>query len=115
MIEMSVRSVKRADGDRLVAVLERSPEACRPAGRLLVTVTRAEAHVLYHELRAERTLLGQTYELMAEIVSELKGKLTAIELIAGGASRPPDSGWSARMGARRCRHGRARRWPWRST
>jgi bifunctional DNase/RNase len=85
---MSVRSVKRAGGDRLVAVLERQSQDCEPAGRLLVTITRAEAHVLYHELRAERTLPGQSYELMADIVSELKGKLTAIELIAGEAGKP---------------------------
>jgi len=88
MIEMCVRSVKRTEGDRLVAVLEREADACRPSGRLLVTVTRAEAHVLYHELRSERTLPGQTYELMADIVSEFKGKLTAVELVAGEAGKP---------------------------
>lgn len=88
MIEMSVRSVKRAEGDKLVAVLERGTDACQPAGRLLVTVSRAEAHVLYHELKAERTLPGQTYELMAEIVTELNGRLTAVELVAGDAGKP---------------------------
>jgi bifunctional DNase/RNase len=88
MIEMLVRAVKRGDGDRLVAVLERDGSGEQPPGRLLVTISRAEAHVVYHELRGERTLPGQTYELMAELVSQLQGKLTAVELIAGEAGRP---------------------------
>jgi bifunctional DNase/RNase len=88
MIEMSVRAVKRAGEDRLVAVLEREAGANEAPGRLLVTVSRPEAHVLYHELKAERTLPGQTYELMAQIVAELHGKLTAVELVAGEGGRP---------------------------
>jgi bifunctional DNase/RNase len=88
MIEMLVRAVKRADGDRLVAVLERDGKGDQPLGRLLVTISRAEAHVVYHELRGERTLPGQTYELMAEVVSQLQGKLTAVELLAGDAGKP---------------------------
>jgi bifunctional DNase/RNase len=88
MIEMLVRAVKRGDGDRLVAVLERDGTGEQPLGRLLVTISRAEAHVVYHELRGERTLPGQTYELMAELVSQLQGKLTAVELIAGEAGKP---------------------------
>jgi len=88
MIEMLVRSVKRADGDRLVAVLERDGMGEQPLGRLLVTISRAEAHVVYHELRGERTLPGQTYELMAEVVSQLHGKLTAVELLVGDAGKP---------------------------
>lgn len=88
MIEMLVRAVKRADGDRLVAVLERDAAGEKPLGRLLVTISRAEAHVVYHELRGERTLPGQTYELMAEVVSQLHGKLTAVELLLGEAGRP---------------------------
>jgi bifunctional DNase/RNase len=92
MIEMSVRAVKRAGEDRLVAVLERgSAEEARVGprtGRLLITVSRPEAHVLYHELRAERTLPGQTFELMAQIVAQLSGKLTAVELIADEAGKP---------------------------
>ena len=87
MIEMRVRAVKRADGDRLVAVLERDGSA-PPVGRLLVTISRAEAHVIYHELRAEKTLPGQAYELIADVVSQLQGKLTAVELIAGEAGKP---------------------------
>ena len=58
------------------------------AGRLLITVSRPEAHVLYHELRAERTLPGQTFELMAQIVTQLSGKLTAVELIADEGGKP---------------------------
>jgi bifunctional DNase/RNase len=92
MIEMSVRAVKRAGEDRLVAVLERgSPEEGKSgarSGRLLITVSRPEAHVLYHELRAERTLPGQTFELMAQIVTQLSGKLTAVELVADEAGKP---------------------------
>jgi bifunctional DNase/RNase len=91
VIEMSVRAVKRAGEDRLVAVLERGTvdEGVEPrAGRLLITVSKPEAHVLYHELRAERTLPGQTFELMAQIVSQLNGKLTAVELIADEAGKP---------------------------
>lgn len=92
MIEMSVRAVKRAGEDRLVAVLERGSGAeggTGPrSGRLLITVSRPEAHVLYHELRAERTMPGQTFELMAQIVTQLSGKLTAVELVADEAGRP---------------------------
>ena len=92
MIEMSVRAVKRAGEDRLVAVLERgSVDEGGPgqrAGRLLIAVSRPEAHVLYHELRAERTLPGQTFELMAQIVTQLSGKLTAVELVADESGRP---------------------------
>jgi bifunctional DNase/RNase len=92
MIEMSVRAVKRAGEDRLVAVLERESgdgdrSGERP-GRILITVSRPEAHVLYHELRAERTLPGQTFELMAQIVSQLNGKLTAVELVADEGGKP---------------------------
>jgi bifunctional DNase/RNase len=92
MIEMNVRAVKRAGEDRLVAVLEREtgdsdPASQRP-GRILITVSRPEAHVLYHELRAERTLPGQTFELMAQIVSQLNGKLTAVELVADEGGKP---------------------------
>jgi bifunctional DNase/RNase len=87
MIEMRVRAVKRTDGDRLVAVLERDGTAAA-AGRLLVTLSRAEAHVIYHELRAEKTLPGQAYELIADVVAQLQGRLTAVELIAGEAGKP---------------------------
>lgn len=92
MIEMSVRAVKRAGEDRLVAVLERGSagEAStgQRSGRLLITVSRPEAHVIYHELRAERTLPGQTFELMAQIVTQLSGKLTAVELVADEGGKP---------------------------
>ena len=92
MIEMSVRAVKRAGEDRLVAVLERGStdegQTEGRAGRLLITVSRPEAHVLYHELRAERTMPGQTFELMAQIVAQLSGKLTAVELVADEAGKP---------------------------
>jgi bifunctional DNase/RNase len=92
MIEMSVRAVKRAGEDRLVAVLERASSdegSVGPrSGRLLITVSRPEAHVIYHELRAERTLPGQTFELMAQIVTQLSGKLTAVELIADEGGKP---------------------------
>ena len=92
MIEMSVRAVKRAGEDRLVAVLERGSggegSTGQRSGRLLITVSRPEAHVLYHELRAERTMPGQTFELMAQIVTQLSGKLTAVELIADEAGKP---------------------------
>jgi bifunctional DNase/RNase len=92
MIEMSVRAVKRAGEDRLVAVLERGSgegeSSGQRSGRLLITVSRPEAHVLYHELRAERTLPGQTFELMAQVVSQLNGKLTAVELVADEAGKP---------------------------
>jgi bifunctional DNase/RNase len=92
MIEMSVRAVKRAGEDRLVAVLERETgdgeSSARRHGRILITVSRPEAHVLYHELRAERTLPGQTFELMAEVVSQLNGKLTAVELVADEGGKP---------------------------
>jgi len=92
MIEMSVRAVKRAGEDRLVAVLERAAadeSSAEPrSGRLLITVSRPEAHVIYHELRAERTLPGQTFELMAQIVTQLSGKLTAVELVADEGGRP---------------------------
>lgn len=109
MIEMNVRAVKRAGEDRLVAVLERgdtgtarpaaadASEAARsgerePApqrpGRLLIAISRPEAHVIYHELRAEKTMPGQTFELMAEIVSQLHGRLTAVELVADEGGRP---------------------------
>jgi bifunctional DNase/RNase len=92
MIEMSVRAVKRAGEDRLVAVLERetgeSEQAVPRAGRLLITVSRPEAHVLFHELRAEKTLPGQTFELMAQIVTQLNGKLTAVELVADEGGKP---------------------------
>jgi bifunctional DNase/RNase len=99
MIEMSIRAVKRAGEDRLVAVLERGT-GHREAGsseaestgprprRLLITVSRPEAHVLYHELRAEKTLPGQTYELMAQIVAQLNGKVSAVELVADDAGKP---------------------------
>lgn len=87
MIEMSVRAVKRAGEERLVAVLEREPDGGK-LGRLLVTISRPEAHVLYHELRSEKTLPGQTYELMAEIVGQLRGRLTAVELVAGDDGNP---------------------------
>ena len=92
VIEMSVRAVKRAGEDRLVAVLERGSadegSTGQRSGRLLITVSRPEAHVLYHELRAERTLPGQTFELMAQIVTQLSGKLTAVELVADEAGKP---------------------------
>lgn len=88
MIEMSVRAVKRAGEDRLVAVLEREPDAQPAHGRLLITVSRPEAHVIFHELRAEKTMPGQTYELMVQIVTQLHGKLTAVELIADDAGKP---------------------------
>lgn len=87
MIEMSVRAVKRAGADRLVAVLERGTDASS-IGRLLITISRPEAHVIYHELRAERTLPGQTFELMAQIVAQLNGRLTAVELVADEAGKP---------------------------
>src|SRR5262245_5527422 len=92
MIEMSVRAVKRAGEDRLVAVLEREtgePEqqAAPRSGRLL-TISRPEAHVIYHELRAEKTLPGQTFELMAQIISQLNGRLTAVELVADEGGKP---------------------------
>ena len=60
----------------------------RERARLLITISRPEAHVIYHELRAERTLPGQTFELIAQIVSQLSGKLTAVELIADQAGKP---------------------------
>ena len=89
---MSVRAVKRAGEDRLVAVLERGSaedEGVTPrAGRLLITISRPEAHVIYHELRAERTMPGQTFELMAQIVVQLSGKLTAVELVADESGKP---------------------------
>lgn len=89
---MSVRAVKRAGEDRLVAVLERETgdvnRSGERRGRILITVSRPEAHVLYHELRAERTLPGQTFELMAEIVAQLNGKLTAVELVADESGKP---------------------------
>jgi len=92
VIEMSVRAVKRAGEDRLVAVLERetveSERSGERPGRILITVSRPEAHVLYHELRAERTVPGQTFELMAQIVSQLNGKLTAVELVADEGGKP---------------------------
>ena len=92
MIEMSVRAVKKAGGDRLVAVLEREvgegEQAPGRSGRLLITVSRPEAHVLYHELRAERTLPGQTFELLAQVVVQLNGKLTAVELLADEGGKP---------------------------
>lgn len=96
MIEMIVRAVKRAGDDRLVAVLERGSGGSEPTalgmgrrpGRLLIMVSRPEAHVLYHELRAEKTLPGQTYELMAQIIAQLNGKLTAVELHADEAGKP---------------------------
>ena len=92
MIEMSVRAVKRAGTDRLVAVLERGTadeSSSEPrSGRLLITVSRPEAHVIYHELRAERTMPGQTFELMAQIVTQLSGKLTAVELVADEGGKP---------------------------
>ena len=110
MIEMLVRAVKRGDGDRLVAVLERDGTGEQPVGRLLVTISRAEAHVVYHELRGERTLPGQTYELMAELVSQLQGKLTAVELIVGEAGKTATGcDFSGRMDARPCRRALARR------
>lgn len=106
---MNVRAVKRAGEDRLVAVLERGnagtarpptpdaegatnagerePTPQRP-GRLLITISRPEAHVIYHELRAEKTMPGQTFELIAEIVSQLQGRLTAVELVADEGGRP---------------------------
>jgi len=101
VIEMSVRAVKRAGEDRLVAVLERGDGAAvssaepgerdttapRP-GRILITISRPEAHVIYHELRAEKTMPGQTFELMAEIVSQLHGRLTAVELVADEGGKP---------------------------
>lgn len=92
MIEMSVRAVKRAGEDRLVAVLEResgdAERAASKAGRLLITISRPEAHVIYHELRSEKTLPGQTFELMAQIVSQLNGRLTAVELVADEGGKP---------------------------
>jgi bifunctional DNase/RNase len=92
MIEMSVRAVKRAGEDRLVAVLEREPgepEQPGPRGsRLLITISRPEAHVIYHELRAEKTLPGQTFELVAQVVSQLNGRLTAVELVADESGKP---------------------------
>jgi bifunctional DNase/RNase len=92
MIEMRVRAVKRAGEDRLVAVLEREPgdaeRAAPKAGRLLITISRPEAHVIYHELRAEKTLPGQTFELMAQLVTQLNGRLTAVELVADDGGKP---------------------------
>lgn len=88
MIEMTVRAVKRAGEDRLVAVLEREADAELSSGRLLITLSRPEAHVIFHELRAEKTLPGQTYELMAQVVTQLQGKLTAVELVADEAGKP---------------------------
>ncbi|MCC7372570.1 MAG: bifunctional nuclease family protein [Chloroflexi bacterium] len=88
MIEMSVRAVKRAGEDRLVAVLERDLDAEPARGRLLITISRPEAHVIFHELREEKTLPGQTYELMAQVVTQLQGKLTAVELVADEAGKP---------------------------
>jgi bifunctional DNase/RNase len=91
---MSIRAVKRAGEDRLVAVLERGagdsePERTGPRPRrLLITVSRPEAHLLYHELRAEKTLPGQTYELMSQIIEQLNGRLTAVELLADEAGKP---------------------------
>src|SRR3954471_258145 len=89
---MSVRAVKRAGEDRLVAGLEREggdgDRSGERPGRILITVSRPEAHVLYHELRAERTLPGQTFELMAQIVLQLNGKLTAVELVADEGGKP---------------------------
>ncbi|MCC6271702.1 MAG: bifunctional nuclease family protein [Microbacteriaceae bacterium] len=96
MIEMNIRAVKRAGEDRLVAVLERgandpansAEQSGTKPGRLLITVSRPEAHVLYHELRAEKTLPGQTYELMAQVIAQLNGRLTAVELVADDAGKP---------------------------
>jgi bifunctional DNase/RNase len=109
VIEMNVRAVKRAGEDRLVAVLERGDTGTAPParaeasdapgtderepapqrpGRLLITISRPEAHVIYHELRAEKTMPGQTFELIAEIVSQLHGRLTAVELVADEGGRP---------------------------
>jgi bifunctional DNase/RNase len=92
VIEMSVRAVKRAGEDRLVAVLERGSadegNTGQRSGRLLITVSRPEAHVLYHELKSERTMPGQTFELMAQIVTQLNGKLTAVELVADDSGKP---------------------------
>jgi bifunctional DNase/RNase len=88
VIEMRVRAVKRAGEDRLVAVLEREADAEPTHGRLLITLSRPEAHVIFHELRAEKTMPGQTYELISQIVTQLHGKLTAVELIADDAGKP---------------------------
>lgn len=88
MIEMSVRAVKRAGEDRLVAVLEREADAEPTHGRLLITLSRPEAHVIFHELRDEKTLPGQTYELMVQVMTQLQGKLTAVELVADEAGKP---------------------------
>jgi len=88
MIEMRVHAVKRAGEDRLVAVLERENGQESGKGRLLITVSRPEAHVIFHELRDEKTMPGQTYELMAQIVLQLHGKLTAVELVADDGGKP---------------------------
>jgi bifunctional DNase/RNase len=85
---MSVRAVKRAGEDRLVAVLERETGGEPASGRLLITLSRPEAHVIFHELRAEKTLPGQTFELMAQVVTQLQGKLTAVELVPDEAGKP---------------------------
>ncbi|MCC6178700.1 MAG: bifunctional nuclease family protein [Chloroflexi bacterium] len=70
-----------------MAALESHDELSTPR-RLFVVVSRAEAHLIYHELRTEKTVPGQTLDLLAEVVAQLDGKLAAVEVRAGADGSP---------------------------
>jgi bifunctional DNase/RNase len=86
MIEMLVRGARRCrhSGDTVVVLEERGRAASR---RLELAVSRAEGHALLHELRAQRTLRAQTFELIAQVLAGLDGKVSRIELVPDADGR----------------------------
>jgi bifunctional DNase/RNase len=95
MIEMRVHGARRCrhSGDTVVVLEERGGAASR---RLELAVSRAEGHALLHELRAQRTLRAQTFELMAKVLAGLDGKVSGVEIVPDGDGRP--------SAALRCEH-----------
>ena len=86
MIEVGARRVERSDADgRPMLVLETNE---RDPRQVTVPMSRPEAHMLAHELRAETTLPGLSFDLVGDVMHALGGDLAAVELAPGADERP---------------------------
>src|SRR5918997_18609 len=86
VIEVGARRVERSDADgRPMLVLETNEREPR---QVTVPMSRPEAHMLAHELRAETTLPGLSFDLVGDVMHALGGDLAAVELAPGADERP---------------------------
>lgn len=83
MVEMVIRSVEQCPrSDQAVVILEARAAAIYP--RLVLTVMAEDAHAVDHALGARETLCGRVFALLTRILTGLRGKLSAVELVPAG-------------------------------